>query len=678
MPISKLAIRTRGPASGLVSALMLIALVAGSSPSEAAKGDRRSGSDPAALDVIFAIDNSGSMKANDPRFITRRVVTDFASQLPEGARLGLVLFDQGARLVEPLTESIGPGHERRWSVRVKSVDFLGQRTDSPAGIERALYELRLRGRPDAEKFIIFITDGIVDTGDRQRDSEKKAWLIDDLAAASRHAGVKILGIAFTEAADVELIQALAIRTQGEYYRVQEADDIPAVLGQIGDVLAASQLARAAGAPRVERESDGPASARPDSQRQQGQQSSQTASQPASVSSGAEGGLSGMLMVWMGTLGGLAAVATPWLRRYMRLRRLTRQELVPRVGEVWPVAAADPAPRYEQPRPLPRARPTPRTPAAKLVDIARISENGILPFELAVGRTSIGRDAANDVVIHRDTVSSAHATIDCRDGDYFLEDNRSTNGTYLNGEPLVASQPVHLKSGDRIDFSVFEFRFIIPDHEPRGGTVMLDVSSIDERLAAHAGKRPSVSPGRDQSPVSPAEGPTDFLTAFERCLTLHLEKLRQLGDSHREFLHTHFTADLLRVLSLRAEELIRRSAELGGGQSLEIARSGIHYTLVVVPGEMERAAAWYAGQHGGYATFLADRIETWTASDRECESICVITYGMTESAWISITIVPAQDGPDAVEVMSFELLSEDERRSVLSLDLADLADLARPH
>ena len=54
-------------------------------------------SSPTSLDVVFVIDNSGSMKKNDPGFLTRSVVQKFSAGLATDprfdARVAMVLFD---------------------------------------------------------------------------------------------------------------------------------------------------------------------------------------------------------------------------------------------------------------------------------------------------------------------------------------------------------------------------------------------------------------------------------------------------------------------------------------------------------------------------------------------------------------------------------------------------------
>lgn len=77
------------------------------------------------------------------------------------------------------------------------------------------------------------------------------------------------------------------------------------------------------------------------------------------------------------------------------------------------------------------------------------------YDLSQGAT-LGR---GDVEIHLDDpfASSRHARI-TREGHVFvIEDLGSTNGTYLNDEPLSGPQPLH--PGDRIRIGDSEFSYI---------------------------------------------------------------------------------------------------------------------------------------------------------------------------------------------------------------------------
>ena len=70
--------------------------------------------------------------------------------------------------------------------------------------------------------------------------------------------------------------------------------------------------------------------------------------------------------------------------------------------------------------------------------------------------TIGRFYRNDVIIEDYTVSSIHAKIFCEEGKYYLSDENSTNGTFINGKQLIEKTPLspHLKL--RISFGRIEF------------------------------------------------------------------------------------------------------------------------------------------------------------------------------------------------------------------------------
>nr|WP_275691013.1 DUF6382 domain-containing protein [Paenibacillus aceris] len=68
-----------------------------------------------------------------------------------------------------------------------------------------------------------------------------------------------------------------------------------------------------------------------------------------------------------------------------------------------------------------------------------------PFTIGRGDTHIKVDC----VLDEAGVSRVHAEITKSDGGYELKDAGSTNGTCLNGEPLVTYQPYLLKDGDEI-------------------------------------------------------------------------------------------------------------------------------------------------------------------------------------------------------------------------------------
>ncbi len=73
-----------------------------------------------------------------------------------------------------------------------------------------------------------------------------------------------------------------------------------------------------------------------------------------------------------------------------------------------------------------------------------------------GGALLGRGTEADIVLEDTFSSSRHARLTPQGDAVVLEDLGSTNGTYLNDEPLGGPQPLH--DGDRIRIGDSEFTF----------------------------------------------------------------------------------------------------------------------------------------------------------------------------------------------------------------------------
>ncbi len=80
------------------------------------------------------------------------------------------------------------------------------------------------------------------------------------------------------------------------------------------------------------------------------------------------------------------------------------------------------------------------------------------YSFSVPEITIGRDLSCDCVVNDTTVSAQHARLVYRQGQWWLEDLHSTNGTYLNHE-LVLS-PLVIASGDLIGLGQAVFTITI--------------------------------------------------------------------------------------------------------------------------------------------------------------------------------------------------------------------------
>ena len=86
--------------------------------------------------------------------------------------------------------------------------------------------------------------------------------------------------------------------------------------------------------------------------------------------------------------------------------------------------------------------------------------GAIPLSNAV--IILGRHPACDVVLESGAVSRQHARISKIDGDYYIEDLHSRNGTLLNGEQVAERQL--LSDGDRLGICDLEFVFRLGSDE----------------------------------------------------------------------------------------------------------------------------------------------------------------------------------------------------------------------
>ena len=89
------------------------------------------------------------------------------------------------------------------------------------------------------------------------------------------------------------------------------------------------------------------------------------------------------------------------------------------------------------------------------------------FSCGAGELLIGRSEHNQVVITGAYASARHARLYYHDGQYWLEDLESTNGTYINDSKLKL--PIVLVDGDMIRIGKVTFQFVRwtyevgPDH-----------------------------------------------------------------------------------------------------------------------------------------------------------------------------------------------------------------------
>lgn len=383
-------------------------------------------------DVVLVLDNSGSMKKNDPDFLVSKAVKEFISQQDENTRVGIVIFDQAVRLPVALTDASLANRDTILN-SIEEINYKGLFTDSPAGIERAIYELKNNGRSDAEKSIIFMTDGIVDTGVPERDLEKSKWLREDLAPDAADNEIKIFGIAFTEAADFQLIQSIAQKTEGEYYRALAAGDLQGVFEQINSII--NTPPEPEPIPEVVQPApvEAPAPVI--------QQPAPVIIEVPSQTMGQEERIRSIIMI------AAAIVLTITLLGILILLLRRNKDLNAGAGESVQEAFINDL----------QGKTDKQT--------HRLGKKPVM-FGRVAGKDA---DHLEYIVVNETTIGRRHALIEYKDYSFWIIDQGSINGTFVNGEAV--SSEVRLKHGDRIRLHKCDFEFIMPEMEDSGMTVI---------------------------------------------------------------------------------------------------------------------------------------------------------------------------------------------------------------
>ncbi len=105
-----------------------------------------------------------------------------------------------------------------------------------------------------------------------------------------------------------------------------------------------------------------------------------------------------------------------------------------------------------------------------------------PIKLSGRRVTIGRDNDNTVVLPHPQVSAHHAILVQKDGTYYILNNKSTNGVFVNAKPVKRMEEHRLKMGDQIRIGpyrlVYETTHLTQFDE--SATIRIDALNLKKR------------------------------------------------------------------------------------------------------------------------------------------------------------------------------------------------------
>lgn len=386
----------------------------------------------ATQDVVLLLADSGSTHLDAQAIV--RAVTEFTNSRGPDTRIAVVTYGKTSNVRLPLS-TISNTSRRQVSDILQRLNFRGRITDTAIGLRQALAEIIDHGGNGSRRSIILITNDISDVGDANVNKIKTFWILQSLMPTAMYNHIRIYAVTFNTGNAFKTLQVLALGTGGNAYQVKHDANLSGIFQKISASMLSSNSASTLVSPL---------------------QITAPVAASSSVSSQFNTPLThkktqSISERWLWLIGVLALLAASigiyaaWnIVRHIRLPKTT----------VKPLSLYGEGPR------------------AVLYDIS--NPNDIKRYELAERSTLLGRVAGYDpevqyVLVKEKTVGRCHAVIERRGHSFWIMDQGSINGTFVNGERITADRA--LKHGDIVAIHRHEFEFMIPEYFESESTVV---------------------------------------------------------------------------------------------------------------------------------------------------------------------------------------------------------------
>lgn len=197
--------------------------------------------EPLALkpDVRLVIDVSGSMKRNDPENLRQPAVDLLVRLVPEGAKAGVWTFGKFVNMLVP-HQVVDAAWREGASKKAREINSVGLFTHIGSALETAAHDLS-KGNPGYATSVILLTDGVVDISKNPAENEAE-WrrIVDKVLPELKGAGYKVHAVALSDEADKNLLEKLALATDGTFAVAKTADDLMKIFLQAFDQAVPAQ------------------------------------------------------------------------------------------------------------------------------------------------------------------------------------------------------------------------------------------------------------------------------------------------------------------------------------------------------------------------------------------------------------------------------------------------------
>ncbi|MBX2809229.1 MAG: VWA domain-containing protein [Cellvibrionaceae bacterium] len=189
---------------------------------------------PKKSDVRVVIDISGSMKKNDPHNLRRPALDMLVNLLPEGSRGGVWTFGQYVNMLVK-HGAIDDNWKQQAAAQTQAINSVAQFTNIGEALEKTAYDKAYTDKGDFQTHVILLTDGMVDIDrDPAKNVQERKRILDDIVPLYQQAGYKIHTISLSDNADKQLMDRLAVATDGQSAVANTAEDLMGVFLQVFD------------------------------------------------------------------------------------------------------------------------------------------------------------------------------------------------------------------------------------------------------------------------------------------------------------------------------------------------------------------------------------------------------------------------------------------------------------
>ncbi|WP_159931072.1 vWA domain-containing protein [Oceanicoccus sp. KOV_DT_Chl] len=221
------------PLMGVLSTLFMLLLSGQLNAQQATVENSAIGASAQSPDVRVVIDISGSMKQNDPQNLRRPALELLVQLFPPGSKAGVWTFGQWVNNLVASKDVDQAWRDNALSQALK-INSVALHTNIPAALLKAVDDIDQLD-PAYKVHLILLTDGMVDISKSPAENAKaRDQIINQILPRLRAAGITVHTVALSQNADRELMERLAVETNGLAAVAETAEDLTNIFLQAFD------------------------------------------------------------------------------------------------------------------------------------------------------------------------------------------------------------------------------------------------------------------------------------------------------------------------------------------------------------------------------------------------------------------------------------------------------------